>query len=148
MNSAVEEEIRRRLFIPLAQNNDTTLTQHPLTHIDANGIYTGTLTAHQINAVTISENSITTGAISGDRIAAGSITSAKLDANSIKANIINTSYINGLSCTFARGIVGGWSIGTDNLTHGVLGRIGATPIQLRTTSEGSGYWYNGTYRCR
>ena len=146
MNSAVEEEIRRRLFIPLAQNNDTTLTQHPLTHIDANGIYTGTLTAHQINAVTISANSITTGAISGDRIAAGSITSAKLDANSIKANIINTSYINGLSCTFARGIVGGWSIGTDNLTHGVLGRIGATPIQLRTTSEGSGYWYNGTYK--
>lgn len=100
LTANVEEEIRRHRFIALAQGNDSTLTAHPLTYIGSTGIYTGTLTANQINA----------GTISADRIAAGSITSAKLDAASIKANIINTSYINGLSCTFTQGNIGGFII--------------------------------------
>lgn len=100
LTASVEEEIRRHRFIALAQGNDSTLTAHPLTYIGSTGIYTGTLTANQINA----------GTISADRIAAGSITSAKLDAASIKANIINTGYINGLSCTFTKGNIGGFII--------------------------------------
>lgn len=107
-----------------------------LTKIDSNGIYTGTLTAGQITA----------GTLNADRIAAGSINSSKLDANSIKANIINVSYINGLSCTFVRGTIGGFSIGDDNMSVGTIGGVGATPLQIRSKATGSGYWYNGAYK--
>lgn len=136
LTASVESEIRRHRFIALAQGNDSTLSAHPLTYISSTGIYTGTLTANQINA----------GTISADRIAAGSITSAKLDATSIKANIINTAYINGLSCTFIRGTIGGWNIGSDNITSGSVGSAGSCPIQIRSRATGSGYWYSGSYR--
>lgn len=136
LTTSVEEEIRRHRFIALAQGNDSTLTSHPLTYIGSTGIYTGTLTANQINA----------GTISADRIAAGSITSTKLDATSIKANIINAGYISGLSCTFVRGTIGGWSIGADNITSGSIGSQGSCPIQIRSKAIGSGYWYSGSYR--
>lgn len=115
LTAAVEEEIRRHRFIGLAQGNDTTLKAHPLTYIGSTGIYTGTLTANQVNAVAINAGSITAGTLSADRIAAGSITSTKLDAASIKANIINTGYINGLSCTFVRGTIGSFTITADRL---------------------------------
>lgn len=115
LTAGVEEEIRRHRFISLAQGNDTTLQAHPLTYIGSTGIYTGTLTANQVNAVAINAGSIATGTLSSDRIAAGSITSTKLDAASIKANIINTDYINGLSCTFVRGTIGNFTITADRL---------------------------------
>ena len=146
LTTAVEEEIRRRRFIGLAQGNDSTLSAHPLTYISSTGIYTGTLTANQVNAVVINASSITTGTLSAERIAAGSISSAKLDATSIKANIINTDYINGLSCTFVRGKIGGFIIGSDNMTVGTIGTVGTTPIQIRTAASGSGYWYSGAYK--
>jgi hypothetical protein len=116
LTASVEEEIRRKRFIVLAQGSDSTLAAHPLTYISSAGIYTGTLTAAQVNAVSIDASSIKSGTLSADRIAAGSITSAKLDAASIKANIINTAYINGLTCTFVRGKIGGWTIDTSSLT--------------------------------
>lgn len=115
LTAAVEEEIRRHRFIGLAQGNDTTLQAHPLTYIGSTGIYTGTLTANQVNAVAINASSITTGTLSADRLAAGSISSTKLDAVSIKTNIINTTYINGLSCTFVRGTIGSFTITADRL---------------------------------
>ncbi len=115
LTATVEEEIRRHRFIGLAQGNDTTLKAHPLTYIGSTGIYTGTLTANQVNAVAINAGSITAGTLSADRIAAGSITSTKLDAASIKANIINTGYINGLACTFVRGTIGGWTINSTQI---------------------------------
>lgn len=146
LTAAVEEEIRRHRFIGLAQSTDTTLSQHPLTYIGSTGIYTGTLTAAQVNAVAINAGSITTGTLNADRIAAGSINSTKLDAASIKANIINTSYINGLSCTFVRGKIGGWTIGADHITAGSIGSVGAMPIQIRSSASGSGYWYSGNYK--
>lgn len=90
-----------------------------LTKIDAYGIYTGTLTAAQVNAVGIHANSITTGTLSADRIAANSlnankiiartitadriaagvITSNELNVNDLKANVINASYISSLEIT-------------------------------------------------
>ena len=146
LTAAVEEEIRRRRFIGLAQGSDATLSAHPLTYISSTGIYTGTLTANQVNAVGINASSITTGTLSANRIAAGSISSSKLDAASIKANIINTDYINGLSCTFVRGKIGGFTIGSDNMTVGTIGAVGAMPIQIRTAATGSGYWYSGAYK--
>lgn len=97
LTASVEEEIRRKRFIALAQESDSTLAAHPLTYIGSTGIYTGTLTAAQVNAVSINASSIKTGTLSADRIAAGSINASKLDAASIKSSIINTTYINGLS---------------------------------------------------
>lgn len=107
-----------------------------LTHITAQGIYTGSLSAAQI----------TTGTLSADRVAAGSLKAEKLDAASIRASIINTEYINGLRCTFTGGTVGGWEIGSDALASAGIGVAGATPLQLRTTASGEGFWYNGAYR--
>lgn len=107
-----------------------------LTKITAGGIYTGSLTASQITA----------GTLSADRIAAGSLKAEKLDAASIRASIVNTDYINGLECTFVRGKIGGWTIGTDNIRAGSVGAVGATPIQIRAAASGSGYWYSGAYR--
>ncbi|MTU82336.1 hypothetical protein GMD91_14270, partial [Parabacteroides merdae] len=146
LTASVEEEIRRHRFIVLAQSSDSTLAAHPLTYIGSTGIYTGTLTAAQVNAVNIDAGSIRTGTLSADRIAAGSINSSKLDAASIKSNIINTAYINGLSCTFVRGKIGGFNIGSDNMTVGSVGAAGATPLQIRSASSGSGYWYTGNYK--
>lgn len=120
LTATVEEEIRRHRFIGLAQGNDTTLKAHPLTYIGSTGIYTGTLTANQVNAVAINAGSITTGTLSADRIAAGSITSTKLDAASIKANIINTGYINGLTCSFTKGTIGGWTITGSSISGGQI----------------------------
>jgi len=146
LTAAVEEEIRRHRFIVLAQGNDSTLAAHPLTYISSTGIYTGTLTAAQVNAVNISASSIQSGTLSVDRIASGSINSTKLDAASIRSNIINTDYINGLSCTFTKGKIGGFTIGGDNMTVGTVGATGATPLQIRSVSTGSGYWYTGGYK--
>ena len=78
-----------------------------LTKITAEGIYTGSITASQITA----------GTISADRIAAGSITAAKLDAASIKSDIINTTYINGLECTFTKGKIGNWTITSNKICN-------------------------------
>lgn len=146
LTAAVEDEIRRKRFITLAQDNDSMLTAHPLTYIGSTGIYTGTLTAAQVNAVNISASSIQSGTLSADRIAAGSINATKLDAASIKANIINTSYINGLSCTFTQGKIGGFTITGDSMNAGSIGVAGAVPLQIRSSSTGSGYWYTGAYK--
>lgn len=146
LTAAVEEEIRRHRFIALAQSTDSTLAAHPLTYIGSTGIYTGTLTAAQVNAVAIDAGSIKTGTLSADRIAAGSISASKLDAVGIKSSIINTDYINGLSCTFTKGKIGGFSIGSDNMTIGNVGAVGAIPLQIRSASAGSGYWYTGGYK--
>lgn len=89
-----------------------------LTYIDSKGIYTGTLTAEQVNAVNINASSIKTGILSADRIAAGSIKSDKLDANSIQTNIINTAYIQGLTLNFTKGTIGGWTIDGDSIFRG------------------------------
>lgn len=88
-----------------------------LTKLSATGVYTGTLTATQVNAVSINASSIKTGTLSADRIAAGSITATKLDAASIKSDIINTNYINGLECTFTKGSIGGWTIASNKISN-------------------------------
>lgn len=120
LTTDIENEIRNRRFIVLAQGSDSTLAAHPLTYISGTGIYTGTLTANQINAVAINASSISTGTLSADRIAAGSISASKLNATSIKSEIINTAYINGLSCTFVRGTIGGWTITDSTISGGQI----------------------------
>lgn len=107
-----------------------------MTHISGTGIYTGTLTAGQVNAVAINASSITTGTLSADRIAANSIKAEKLDAASIKSQIINTAYINGLSCTFIRGSIGGWRMNDSYI-------IAMNPPEgHRVAMSNTGYLYN------
>lgn len=113
-------------YLAYATVFDITSSERYTTTIDANGIYTSTINANQIiagtiNADRIGAGSITAGklaagSVTADKIAAGCITSSKLDASSIKADIINTSYINGLTLTFDKGTIGGWSIGSDSIS--------------------------------
>ncbi len=135
LTAAVEEEIRRHRFIVLAQSMDTTLAAHPLTYIGSTGIYTGTLTAAQVNAVNINASSILSGSLSADRIAAGSINASKLDSASIKSDIINTTYINGLSCTFTKGTIGGWTIASSKISNS---QISLDAANKRVVVYGSG----------
>lgn len=107
-----------------------------LTEITSEGIYTGSLSAAQITA----------GTLAADRIAAGSLTAEKLDAASLRAEIINAAYVSGLDCSFVQGRIGGWKIGEQSLMVGTPGVAGATPLQLRAAAEGSGFWYDGSYR--
>lgn len=113
-------------YLAYATVFDITSSERYTTTIDANGIYTSTINANQIVAGTIDADRIgagsitagklATGSVTADKIAAGCITSSKLDASSIKADIINTSYINGLTLTFDKGTIGGWSIGSDSIS--------------------------------
>lgn len=121
-----------------------------LTYIDGKGIYTGTLTAEQVNAVNINASSIKTGILSADRIAAGSIRSDKLDANSIQTNIINTSYIQGLSLNFTKGKIGGWNISESAITKNSvsLGSDGSITngTKWKLNNDGSGQLANGNIK--
>lgn len=51
-----------------------------------------------------------------------------------------------MSCAFVRGKIGGWTIGSDDISFGNVTASGGAPIQIRTTNLGSGYWYTGDYR--
>ena len=121
-------------YLAYATVFDVTTSERYTTTIDANGIYTATLNANQITAGTIDADRIGAKSITADKIAANTITSAQIDGDSIKANIINTKYINGLSCTFTKGTIGGWTIRANSITKNSvsLGSDG-------TISNGS-YW--------
>ena len=103
-------------YLAYATVFDVTTSERYTTTIDANGIYTATLNANQITAGTIDADRIGAKSITADKIAANTITSAQINGDSIKANIINTKYINGLSCTFTKGTIGGWTIGANSIT--------------------------------
>ena len=121
-------------YLAYATVFDVSTSERYTTTIDANGIYTATLNANQITAGTIDADRIGAKSITADKIAANTITSAQINGDSIKANIINTNYINGLSCTFTKGTIGGWTIGANSITKNSvsLGSDG-------TISNGS-YW--------
>jgi hypothetical protein len=117
-----------------------------LTCISSTGIYTGTLTAQQVNVSGLDASNITTGTLAADRIAAGSITADKLNVGSLQATLVTASHIEGLSLDFSKGKIGGWTIGADNISSGNVGVSGVTAIQIRQASAGSGYWYSGSYK--
>lgn len=121
-------------YLAYATVFDVTTSERYTTTIDANGIYTATLNANQITAGTIDADRIGAKSITADKIAANTITSAQIDGDSIKANIINTKYINGLSCTFTKGTIGGWTIGANSITKNSVS-LGSNG----TISNGS-YW--------
>lgn len=152
-------------------NNITTAlggTSFPkLTKISSTGIYTGTLTAAQVNAVAINAGSITAGTLSADRIAsgslngnkitartitadrivAGSITAGEINVSSIQASVVTAGAVNGLTCTFVRGTIAGWTINTSQIYKGnvYLGSDGTISNSTKWVfrNDGSGQLANG-----
>lgn len=129
-----------------------------LTQISATGIYTGTLTAAQVNAVAINASSITAGTLSADRISAGSlngnkitsgtITATQVNTASLQADLITTGYIEGLSLNFIKGKVGNWVISTEGITNGNVtltagGSVYHKLNKFSLTADGSGYLASG-----
>lgn len=152
-------------------NNITTAlggTSFPkLTKISSTGIYTGTLTAAQVNAVAINAGSITAGTLSADRIAsgslngnkitartitadrivAGSITAGEINVSSIQASVVTAGAVNGLTCTFVRGTIAGWTINASQIYKGnvYLGSDGTINNGTKWIfrNDGSGQLANG-----
>ena len=144
--------------------------QPRLTYIDATGVYTGTIQAQQIVAGTISAHligaesitankiasrtitadKIQAGAITANEIKVGTITSTQLDANSIKTNIINTSYIQGLTLNFTKGKIGGWNIAENAISKNSvsLGSDGSITngTKWKLNNDGSGQLANGNIK--
>ena len=128
-------------YLAYATVFDITAGEKYTTTIDENGIYTGTLTALQVNAVAINANSITTGTLSADRIAANSLTANHIQTNTITTlgnvtagsfNLGNGKFIvdsNG-NLTSTSGKIGGWTINGNSLKVSSL--IGAT-IQVEVS---------------
>lgn len=144
-------------YLAYATVFDITSSERYTTTIDANGIYTSTINANQIvagiidadriGAGSITVGKLAAGSVTADKIAAGCITSSKLDASSIKADIINTSYINGLTLTFDKGTIGGWSIGSysiskNSVTLGSDGTISNASF-WSLKKDGSGFLAKG-----
>lgn len=138
-----------------------------MTQISGTGIYTGTLTAAQINAVNIDAGSIKAGTLSADRIAAGSlnankiivrtitadrivagsITASEINVSSVQASVVTAGAINGLTCTFIRGTIGGWAINASQIYKGnvYLGSDGTISNSTKWVfrNDGSGQLASG-----
>ncbi|MEG0646444.1 MAG: hypothetical protein RR471_04665 [Bacteroides sp.] len=78
------------------------------TYIDANGIFTGTLSANTVNAIRINASQITAGTIHADRI----------DTASLKAALITAGNIEALTLNVTKGKIGGWSLDADSIFRG------------------------------
>lgn len=92
-----------------------------LTKITSEGIYTGTLSAQQITA--------------------GSLSTDRLDASGIRSKIINTSYISGLSCDFKSGTIGGWAITSSSIYNGDVDPAGGIMmISMNSSGTETGDW--------
>lgn len=138
-----------------------------LTNITSEGIYTGTLSATQVNAVSINAASIKTGMLQADRIAAnslngnkiisrsitadrittGSITANEINVNNLQASIVTASAVNGLTCSFSRGTIAGWNITSSQIYKGntYLGNDGSitNSTKWKFNNDGSGQIANG-----
>lgn len=125
------------------------------TYIDNNGIYTGTLTANQVNAVAINADKITTGTLSTSRLNSDVITTSNFSAQSINADKITSGTIRG------RTISGGsininnqFKVNTSGLVELTTGGGGYLSMGIATThpwlsginvNSGNGVqFYNGT----
>lgn len=114
--------------------------------ITADRIVAGAITANEIAANTITAAKVAARTITADRIVAGAITAGEINVTSIRASVLTADAVNALTCNFIKGKIGGFTINGDNMSVGSIGAIGATPLQIRSTATGSGYWYNGSYK--
>ncbi|GAB6121395.1 hypothetical protein [Dysgonomonas termitidis] len=87
-------------------NNEGWATK--LTYIGSTGIFTGTLSAGTIEAITINALQIT----------AGTIDTARLNVDALKASLITAANIDALTLNVTKGKIGGWSIDADSIFRG------------------------------
>lgn len=102
------------------------------TYINGTGIYTGTLTANQINVVGIDASKITVGTLSADRLSV-----AQLNALNIEAATVNSNWIYTGSLTAYQINVSG--INASNITVGTLSanRLSVTELNALNITAGS-----------
>lgn len=125
--------------------------------ITANEIAANTITAAKIAARTITADRIVAGAITANEIAAKTITAAKITAgtitateinvSSIQASVVTAGAVNGLTCTFVKGSIGGWTINSTQIYKGsvYLGIDGSivNGTKWQLNNNGSGRLANG-----
>lgn len=114
--------------------------------ITADRIVAGAITVNEIAANTITAAKIAARTITADRIVAGTITASEINVGSVRASVLTADAVNALTCNFVRGKIGGFTIAGDNMSVGSIGAVGTTPLQIRSTATGNGYWYNGSYK--
>ncbi|PKQ69401.1 hypothetical protein BZG01_00235 [Labilibaculum manganireducens] len=110
---------------------------------------TGTLSASQIDALSITGDKIASGTITttklaaltitAEKIASGTITADKLNVTSVQASLITTDYIEGLSLDFDRGTIAAFSINSNYLRGGSTIGGGFAGVELNANPSDEGY---------
>lgn len=102
------------------------------TKIDGAKIYTGTIGADQIAANAITASKIAAGAVSTSELAAGAITAEKIATDAVTAEKINVTDLKAIGAK-----IGGYTIGTYNLTAG----SGTSSVGMSSSSSGGvAFW--------
>jgi len=78
--------------------------------ITADRVVTGAITANEIAGNTITAAKIAARTITADRIVSGAITANEINVGSIQASVVTAGAVNGLTCTFSKGKIGGFTI--------------------------------------
>lgn len=88
----IDSTVSNRLFTDsdTKTNVEGWKSSSDVTKIDGGDIYTGSVTADQIAANTITASEIATGAIDTDELAADAVTAAKIDVSQLDAVAVNT----------------------------------------------------------
>ena len=129
------------------------------TTIDANGIYTGTLTAGQVNAINVSGQTLTftKGTIGSWTFDSDSLfTGTKQSSSGYSTSGITIHSSGAIRAMYARiesdgklyakaGQIGIWNIDDNGIYNTLISGYGDF-LQIRPLSIGSGAWYSGSYK--
>ena len=129
------------------------------TTIDANGIYTGTLTAGQVNAINVSGQTLTftKGTIGSWTFDSDSLfTGTKQSSSGYSTSGITIHSSGAIRAMYARiesdgklyakaGQIGIWNIDDNGIYNTAISGYGDF-LQIRPSNIGSGTWYTGSYK--
>ena len=104
--------------------------------ITASNIRASAITAYEIAGSTITAAEIASRTITASKIATGTITANEINVGSIQASVVTASAVNGLSCDFKKGKVGGFTL-NDHALYSTNVTAGHT-IGI----QNNGYMYN------
>lgn len=104
--------------------------------ITAGHIKASAITAYEIAGSTITAAEIASRTITASKIATGTITANEINVSSIQASVVTASVVNGLSCDFKKGKVGGFTL-NDHALYSINVTAGHT-IGI----QNNGYMYN------
>ena len=114
--------------------------------ITAGNIKASAITANEIAGNTITATEIASRTITASKIATGTITANEINVSSIQASVVTASAINGLSCDFQKGKVGGFTLNdhalySTNVTAGhTIGIQNNGYIYNSNSSNNLDYW--------